>query len=252
MPGIRLRVLLAFILFLPALDVVAEELEILRFEGGVQTSAGSIPNCCSSHSLTAHNGESLGMVGCTTMGGYCMTSRKAPLLTFDLSAIPEGAIVESVRLRGRRSTPRTGSGNASVAFVSYGQLGTASFNVFNGQNASFNWTPISTFAITLNPDWFNEPGRDRFAVVRLTTSGDASSAVRNGRGLEPWLEIVLAEPPCPADLTGNRQVDAGDLGFLMAAWGEGADNAADLDGNGLVDAGDLGMMLQAWGACPGG
>ncbi|MEC8320218.1 MAG: hypothetical protein VX726_04150 [Planctomycetota bacterium] len=252
MSGTRLRYLLAFVLFLPAADSVAEELEILRFEGGVQTSSGSIPNCCSSHSLTAHNGEQLGMVGCTTMGGYCMTSRKAPLLTFDLSVIPEGAVVESVRLRGSRVTPRSGSGGASVAFLPYGQLGTATFNVFNGQNVSFAWTPLPAFAITLDPDWFNEPGRDRFAVVRLTTSGDASSAVRNGRGLAPWLEITLAEPPCPADLTGNRRVDAGDLGFLMAAWGEDSGHAADLDGSGLVDAGDLGMMLQAWGECPGG
>ena len=251
MLGTRLRYLLAFVLFLPAIEVAAEELEIPRFEGGVQTSSGSIPNCCSSHSLTAHNGDSLGMVGCTTMGGYCMTSRKAPLLTFDLSAIPEGAVVESVRLRGRRNTPRSGYGSASVAFLPYGQLGTATFNVFSGQNASFNWTPVATFAITLNPAWFNQPERDRFAVIRLTTSGDASSSIRNGRGVEPWLEITLAEPPCPADLTGNGQVDSGDLGFLIAAWGAGGENAADIDGNGLVDAGDLGMMLQAWGACAG-
>ncbi|MAB71099.1 MAG: hypothetical protein CMJ54_01165, partial [Planctomycetaceae bacterium] len=66
-------------------------IEIPRYEAGVQVSSGSIPNCCSNHSMTSVNASSLSMKGCTTMGGYCMTSRNAPFLTFDLSSIPEDA-----------------------------------------------------------------------------------------------------------------------------------------------------------------
>ena len=58
--------------------------------------------------------------------------------------------------------------------------------------------------------------------------------------------------PCPADLTGDGNVDGGDLGLLLGDWGQGAKSIADLDGNGLVDGGDLGLMLGSWGACPTG
>jgi len=52
---------------------------------------------------------------------------------------------------------------------------------------------------------------------------------------------------CPADLTGDGDVGAPDLGALLASWGEAG--AADLDGSGDVSAPDLGALLAAWGAC---
>jgi len=53
--------------------------------------------------------------------------------------------------------------------------------------------------------------------------------------------------PCPADLTGDRVVNAADLAGLLGAWDT---PGADLDGNGTTDAGDLAAMLGAWGDCP--
>ena len=64
-------------------------------------------------------------------------------------------------------------------------------------------------------------------------------------------QIVSAETgctPCPADISGDGNIDGTDLGQLLAAWGS-ADSASDLDGNGSVGAADLGMLLAAWGAC---
>ena len=115
-------------------------IEIPRYEAGVQVSSGSIPNCCSNHSMSSVNASSLSMKGCTTMGGYCMGSRNAPFLTFDLSSIPEDAMIESVRLKGSRSSPRSGGGTALVAFLPYGEVGSSMFNVFNSGSTNINWT----------------------------------------------------------------------------------------------------------------
>ncbi|MBC04641.1 MAG: hypothetical protein CMJ34_15265, partial [Phycisphaerae bacterium] len=92
---------------LPVVAVADEVIDVPRFEGAVQVSSGSIPNCCSSHSLSSVNAIQLSMKGCTTMGGYCMGSRNNAYVTFDLSWIPEGATIESVRLIGSRNVPRS-------------------------------------------------------------------------------------------------------------------------------------------------
>ncbi len=54
--------------------------------------------------------------------------------------------------------------------------------------------------------------------------------------------------PCPADLTGDRTVDAADLAAVLSGWGEGQ-ATGDLDGDGNTGAADLAILLGAWGAC---
>jgi hypothetical protein len=54
-------------------------------------------------------------------------------------------------------------------------------------------------------------------------------------------------PNCIADLDGNGEVDSGDLGTLLSAWGS---PLFDLDGSGETDSGDLGFVLSGWGPCP--
>ena len=56
-------------------------------------------------------------------------------------------------------------------------------------------------------------------------------------------------PTCPADLDGDGDVDAADLGLLLGAWGPNPGDPADLDGNAVVDAGDLAILLGNWGSC---
>lgn len=54
--------------------------------------------------------------------------------------------------------------------------------------------------------------------------------------------------PSP-DLDSDGDVDGGDMGILLGAWGVAPPGtAADLDSSGLVDAADLGLLLAAWGA----
>ena len=57
---------------------------------------------------------------------------------------------------------------------------------------------------------------------------------------------------CVGDITGNGQVDAADLGILLAVWNTaGKSNpAADINGDGTVNAADLGLLLGNWGPCP--
>jgi len=52
---------------------------------------------------------------------------------------------------------------------------------------------------------------------------------------------------CPADYDNSGEVDSGDLGTLLSAWGTAA---GDLDGDGDTNSGDLGVLLSAWGLCP--
>ncbi len=54
--------------------------------------------------------------------------------------------------------------------------------------------------------------------------------------------------PCPADLTGDRVVDAADLAAILSGWGDG-ELAGDLDGDGNTGAADLAILLGNWGAC---
>lgn len=64
-----------------------------------------------------------------------------------------------------------------------------------------------------------------------------------------WFPAV-ARAECPADLTNNRVVDAGDLALLLGAWGPCAGCTADINGDDFVGAFDLALLLGAWGCCP--
>jgi chitinase len=74
--------------------------------------------------------------------------------------------------------------------------------------------------------------------------GDGGGGSGDGGGNPP------SGDPCPADLDESGTVDGGDLGLMLAAWGESG--VGDLDQSGTVDGADLGLMLAAWGACPVG
>lgn len=63
------------------------------------------------------------------------------------------------------------------------------------------------------------------------------------------LGLAPEEPNCPADLTDDGIVDAGDLNIILSDWGCTGSCVGDLTGDGFVDAGDLNIVLSAWGAC---
>ena len=52
---------------------------------------------------------------------------------------------------------------------------------------------------------------------------------------------------CPTDFNNDGQVDAADLGLLLADWGNAGETDANCDGT--TDAADLGIVLAGWGKC---
>ena len=60
----------------------------------------------------------------------------------------------------------------------------------------------------------------------------------------------IPTPLCAAaDFDGNSNIDGGDLGQLIAAWGPCSECPEDLNDDGVVDGQDLGLFLTLWGPC---
>ncbi|MHC5023715.1 MAG: right-handed parallel beta-helix repeat-containing protein [Planctomycetota bacterium] len=74
--------------------------------------------------------------------------------------------------------------------------------------------------------------------------GDGNGTVVVDMGAYEYLP-----PVCPADLSGDGNVDIVDLLQLLAVWGDCAGCDEDLDGSGTVDIADLLALLAAWGPC---
>ena len=57
--------------------------------------------------------------------------------------------------------------------------------------------------------------------------------------------------PCPGDLDENGEVDASDLGLLIAAWNTDGSVVvgSDINGDEVVDGVDLGLLIGVWGPC---
>lgn len=80
-----------------------------------------------------------------------------------------------------------------------------------------------------------------------------------GAWTEPQAPPNLGKCGCPADLSGDDDVEAFDLAILLGAWGACAEPctpgdpvntcAADLTGDCDVEAFDLAILLGSWGSC---
>ena len=85
----------------------------------------------------------------------------------------------------------------------------------------------------------------------LTDNGWLVLRLQDVKGFQA---IVRTRPfhvkPCPADLTGDGNVDMQDILFIVANWSAGAGNPADLTADGVVDIYDLLEAIAAYGACP--
>ena len=83
----------------------------------------------------------------------------------------------------------------------------------------------------------------------LFSTTDAAPGTLNAFGYFDDLAIraVANLVPCPADISGDGQVNANDLASVLAGWGG---PAGDLDGNGVTDGLDLSTILGGWGPCP--
>jgi len=87
----------------------------------------------------------------------------------------------------------------------------------------------------IHPDFDDLPGRVLGSQV-------------GGKAYERALDLFAPLAPCPADLNGDRIVNASDISALLVAWGT-SNAAADINDDGIVDAADLTTLLLGWGAC---
>ncbi len=77
----------------------------------------------------------------------------------------------------------------------------------------------------------------------------AGSVVEAGIDEISVIESACPKIDCPADLNQDGQVNGGDVGLLLAAWGEIGSGGEDLDGDGTVGGADIGLLLAFWGDC---
>ena len=54
---------------------------------------------------------------------------------------------------------------------------------------------------------------------------------------------------CTAELDGDGEVAASDMGALLSKRGPCVGCAADLNGDGVVNAEDMCILLRSWGLC---
>ena len=88
-------------------------------------------------------------------------------------------------------------------------------------------------------------------IRRHTLRGINGFVDENGDGVDDLMESLTCLS-CPGNLTKYNQVNAADLGILLAVWGDPAQFPdADLNKDGNIDAADLGLLLGNWGLCPG-
>ena len=230
-------------------------IEITATAGATYRASGGMAGseCCGLSNIDEIGASSNYMVACDSAGGYCLSSKRMPFYTFDLSALPEDAVVSSLRLVGTRDYPYSGNGGLRFGFSNSGQVSTGmASTVFSNYVSltSIYWGGAA-FSHPLSATAFNQASRGPYLVVMLYLSSDYGSYLRNDAADPMTLRVTIEEPevPCAADLTGNGVVDSADLGILLAYWGPKPNNG-DLNDDGMTDAADLGLLLSMWGDCP--
>lgn len=91
------------------------------------------------------------------------------------------------------------------------------------------------------------PGGTISRARRLNAAGEIVGEANSASGFFHAVKWTVTSLLSPGDLDRDGDVDGGDLGALIAAWGMCSGCPADLDENGIVDGGDVGMLLANWG-----
>jgi hypothetical protein len=118
---------------------------------------------------------------------------------------------------------------------------------------NLNWNDLgfdsATQPVAFLIEWSADCNSDGIVDFGQILAGELDDA--NGNNIPDCCEAGTS-CACPADITGNGNVDAADLAAVLSAWGgapSGKENA-DINGDGSIDAADLAGVLSAWGPCP--
>ena len=97
-------------------------------------------------------------------------------------------------------------------------------------------------------------------MAAFVNAFDGEATDCNGNGISDLVDIAVGGMPdndgdgrpdscvaCPADLSGDGQVNGFDLSLVLAGWGN--PGPADLNQDGTIDGLDLTAVLAAWGSC---
>jgi len=175
----------------------------------------------------------------------------------------DGAISGDVDLTaGGELAPGAPFGNLNTGAVTMGAATTTSIEIAGTSASDFSAlaatgvvTIDGTLSVTLDPAYTPMLG-DEFAILTAASVSGVFADEQLPDGFEITygaaevrLAVTSLASDCPADLDGDSAVGSGDLGVLLASWGQ-AGGPADLDGSGTVGSGDLGALLAAWGVCP--
>jgi hypothetical protein len=93
-------------------------------------------------------------------------------------------------------------------------------------------------------------------LVRSSVFGDEPGEEVTGSLVGTTVQVVGSaqcgevEDPCPADVTGDNDVNVEDIIRLFLMW-DTDDADADVDGNGIVGVSDVLLLVSSWGPCEG-
>ncbi len=212
--------------------------------------AESVWSCCSPSYLGNINSSEILLRHCSTQGGYCNGSKGLPFFSFDLSKLPEDAVVENVRVIGSRQGSQAGSGYIKYGFHSNGSVSTSmvsSIDVSPVGEGNIYWSGTS-FNYPLSTSVFNSQFRDSYCVIVFQHYSSTTSYILNSSTNGVTLRVTY-ELPCDGDVNDDGTIDSMDLGILLTYWGPNPTDG-DINNDNMVDAMDLGLLLANWGPCP--
>ncbi|MCH2132985.1 MAG: hypothetical protein MK116_04460 [Phycisphaerales bacterium] len=184
-------------------------------------------------------------------GDYTYSGKKISMWRFNLSEIPEGAVISSlkVRLWGDNAY-----GQAGHLFKLGMKAGTGTFTIQDGND------------LYGSGELFEQPGQLESMEYELATN-DIIEAQDSTEWLvmsmsvgEYWGSIAYLEPTavllveydletCEGDFDGNSSVDVDDVLAIIGAFGSYAPEY-DLDGDDHITIEDVLAILSLYGACP--
>ncbi|MFI4856119.1 MAG: choice-of-anchor Q domain-containing protein, partial [Phycisphaerales bacterium JB065] len=116
--------------------------------------------------------------------------------------------------------------------------------MFGGVFSIIGYQPTATSPLVDNADPQVYPATDQLGQPRPVNIGGGFFAIPDIGAIERQLL------PCPADVTGDRNIDLADLNLVLANFGQTTPEG-DTNDDGQVDLADLNAVLAAFGqACP--
>jgi hypothetical protein len=123
-------------------------------------------------------------------------------------------------------------------------------NVFDRVTGSGSVGLDGTLAVRFPGSFRPSPGQTFDVLTATGVSGGFDTLTVSPPSAGGVRVVVLPDRlrlvACPGDLTGDGQVDSGDLAAFILAFIAGDANVADLSGDGQVDSGDLQAYVNAF------